>query len=60
MRTPVKLLCVTPKTGIARRYVDRKPVDKASISDCPPEEVLQELEYFRLNGLPNDEGGNAA
>ena len=60
MRTPVKLLCITPKTGIARRYVDRKLVDKARTTDCPPAELLPALEHFRLHGLPNEEGGDAA
>jgi hypothetical protein len=60
VRTPVKLLCITPKTSMARRYVDRKLVDKAKFNDCPAEHMVATLNDFRLHGLPNDEGVPAA
>ena len=61
MRTQVKLLCITPKTGIVRRYLDRKLVDKASVEHGEPDEqFFRDFEYFRCHGLPNQEGVPAA
>ena len=60
MRTPTKLLCITPKTGFIRRYVGRKLSGKAHTKTLNAER-MPELEYFRLYGWPRDpEGGQTA
>jgi len=55
MRTQVKLLCITPKTGMVRRYVDRKRVDKANIEGGEQDEqFFRALDHFRVNGMPTE------